>query len=196
MTRKNKRCAPSARAADCGRLATRGEAQCQNAFAVLGCHAQVLPGNGECGDACKRQPDHPPEPIWTLPVSHVLLDGDRSIPFPRRRPTHAAARAPTSGCASLMRGFARRTRRWRTLDQRSVGRLWRPFTVVMGAVKRGPAVRSTVSLCEGVAFNAYRPHCPMRWTGERCVVVFFSIVGWTNTTGEVARQLEATAFAR
>ena len=35
----------------------------------------------------------------------------------------------------------------------------------------------TFSPREGVAFNAYRPHCPMRWTGERCVVVFFSIVG-------------------
>ena len=49
---------------------------------------------------------------------------------------------------------------------------------------------------EGVAFNAYRPHCPMRWTGEHCVVVFFSVVGWTNTTREVAHQLEATAFTR
>ena len=45
---------------------------------------------------------------------------------------------------------------------------------------------------ERVAFNAYRPHCPMRWTGERCVVVFFSMVGWTNTTLEVDHQLEAT----
>ena len=54
----------------------------------------------------------------------------------------------------------------------------------------------TISPREGVAFNAYRPHCPMRWTGERCVVVFFSMVGWTNTTREVARQLEATAFPR
>ena len=95
MTRKNKRCTPSARAADCVRLVTRGEAQCQNAFAVLGFHAQVLRGNSECGDASKQQPDHPPELIWTRPVSHVLLDGDRSIPFPRRRPTHAAARAST-----------------------------------------------------------------------------------------------------
>ena len=48
----------------------------------------------------------------------------------------------------------------------------------------------------GVAFNAYRPHYPMRWTGERCVVVYFSMVGWTNTTREVACQLEATAFPR
>ena len=54
----------------------------------------------------------------------------------------------------------------------------------------------TISPREGVAFNAYRPHCPMRWTGERCVVVFLSMVGWTNTTREVARQLEATAFPR
>ena len=54
----------------------------------------------------------------------------------------------------------------------------------------------TISPREGVAFNAYRPHCPMRWTGERCVVVFFSMVEWTNTTQEVARQLEATAFPR
>ena len=48
----------------------------------------------------------------------------------------------------------------------------------------------------GAAFNAYRPHGPMRWTGKRCVVLFFSIVGWTNTTRELARQLEATAFPR
>ena len=54
----------------------------------------------------------------------------------------------------------------------------------------------TISPREGVALNAYRPHCPMRWTGERCVVVFFSMVKWTNTTREVARQLEATAFPR
>ena len=54
----------------------------------------------------------------------------------------------------------------------------------------------TISPREGVASNAYRPHCPMCWTGERCVVVFFSMVGWTNTTREVARQLEATAFPR
>ena len=54
----------------------------------------------------------------------------------------------------------------------------------------------TISPREGVAFNAYRPHCPMRWTGERCVVVFFSMLGWTNTTREVARQLEATTFPR
>ena len=40
----------------------------------------------------------------------------------------------------------------------------------------------TISPREGVAFNADRPHCPMRWTGERCVVVFSSMVGWTNTT--------------
>ena len=53
-----------------------------------------------------------------------------------------------------------------------------------------------ISPREGVAFNAYRPHGPMRWTGERYVVVFCSIVGWTNTTREVARQLEATAFPR
>ena len=52
----------------------------------------------------------------------------------------------------------------------------------------------TISPREGVAFNAYRPHCPMRSTGERCLVVFFSMVGWTNTTREVADQLEATAF--
>ena len=52
----------------------------------------------------------------------------------------------------------------------------------------------TFSPREGVDFNVYRPHCPMRWTGERCVVVFFSMVGWTSTTREVARQLEATAF--
>ena len=54
----------------------------------------------------------------------------------------------------------------------------------------------SISPLEGVAFNAYRPHCPMRWTGERCVVAFFSIVGWTNTTRQVACQLEATAFPR
>ena len=54
----------------------------------------------------------------------------------------------------------------------------------------------TISPREGVAFNAYRPHCPMRWMGERCVVVFFSMVRWTNTTREVARQLEAPAFPR
>ena len=54
----------------------------------------------------------------------------------------------------------------------------------------------TISPREAVAFNAYRAHCPMRWTGERCVVVFFPMVGWTNTTREVARQLEATAFPR
>ena len=54
----------------------------------------------------------------------------------------------------------------------------------------------TISPREGVAFNAYRPHCPMRRTGERCVVVFFSMVGWTNTTREVAHQLEATTFRR
>ena len=52
----------------------------------------------------------------------------------------------------------------------------------------------TISPREGVAFNAYRSHCPMRWAGERCVVVFFSMLGWTNTTREVACQLEATAF--
>ena len=54
----------------------------------------------------------------------------------------------------------------------------------------------TISPRQGVAFNAYRPHCPMRWTGERCVVVFFSMVEWTNTTREVAHQLEATAYPR
>ena len=54
----------------------------------------------------------------------------------------------------------------------------------------------TISPREGVTFNAYRPHCPMRWTGERCVVVFSSMLEWTTTTGEVARQLEATAFSR
>ena len=56
MTRKNKRCAPSARAAHCVWLATRGEAQCHTAVAVLGCHAQVLRSDGECGDASKPQP--------------------------------------------------------------------------------------------------------------------------------------------
>ena len=95
MTHKNKRCDPSARAADCVRLVTRGEAQCQTEVAVLGCHAHVLRGDGECGDASKPQPDYPPEPVWTRPGSHVRLGGDMSIPFPRRRPTHAAARAPT-----------------------------------------------------------------------------------------------------
>ena len=54
----------------------------------------------------------------------------------------------------------------------------------------------TISPREGVVFNAYRPHCPMRWMGKRCVVVFLSMLGWTNTTREVARQLEATAFPR
>ena len=54
----------------------------------------------------------------------------------------------------------------------------------------------TISPREGIAFNAYRLHCPMCWTGERCVVVFFSMVGLTNTTREVAHQLEATAFSR
>ena len=54
----------------------------------------------------------------------------------------------------------------------------------------------TISPGEGVGLNAYRPHCPMRWMGERCVVVFFSMVSWTNTTREVACQLEATAFPR
>ena len=54
----------------------------------------------------------------------------------------------------------------------------------------------TISPREGVAFNAYSPHCPVRWTGERCVVVLFSIVGWTNTTREVAHQLGATASPR
>ena len=82
MTRKNKGCAPSARAAVSVRLTTRREAQCQTAVPVLGSHEQVLRGDGECGDASKPQPDHPPEPVWTRPVSHVLLDGDRSIPFP------------------------------------------------------------------------------------------------------------------
>ena len=54
----------------------------------------------------------------------------------------------------------------------------------------------TISPREGVAFNAYRPQCPMRWTGERCVVVFVLMVGVTNTTRDVAHQLEATAFPR
>ena len=54
----------------------------------------------------------------------------------------------------------------------------------------------TISPRAGVASNAYRPPCPMRWTGERCVVVFSWMVGWTNTTREVAQQLEATAFPR
>ena len=54
----------------------------------------------------------------------------------------------------------------------------------------------TISPREAIAFNAYRLHCPMRWTGERCVLVFSSMVGWTNTTREVAGQLEATAFPR
>ena len=30
----------------------------------------------------------------------------------------------------------------------------------------------TISPREGVALNAYRPHCPMPWTGERCGGVF------------------------
>ena len=54
----------------------------------------------------------------------------------------------------------------------------------------------TISRREGVVFNAYRPHCPMHPTGERCMVGFFSMVGWTNTTQGVAHQLEATAFPR
>ena len=54
----------------------------------------------------------------------------------------------------------------------------------------------TIPPREWVAFNAYRPHCPMRWTGERCVVVFFSMVGWTNPTREIAHQLEAIACPR
>ena len=54
----------------------------------------------------------------------------------------------------------------------------------------------TISPRKGVASNAYRPHCPMRWSGERCLVVFVSMVGWTNTTREVVRQLEAIAFPR
>ena len=54
----------------------------------------------------------------------------------------------------------------------------------------------TTSPREGVAFNAYRTHCPMPWTGRRCVVVFFFMMGWTNTTREVAHHLEATALPR
>ena len=54
----------------------------------------------------------------------------------------------------------------------------------------------TISPREGVAFNAYGPHCPMLCTGERCLVVFFLMVGWTNTTREVADQLEATTSPR
>ena len=35
----------------------------------------------------------------------------------------------------------------------------------------------TISPRQGVAFNAYRPHCPMRWTGQRCVPFFFGWLG-------------------
>ena len=72
MTHKNKRCAPSAGAAECVRLATQGEAQCQTAVAVPRCHVQVLCGDSECGDASKRQPDHVPEPVQTRPVFSIF----------------------------------------------------------------------------------------------------------------------------
>ena len=196
MTRKNKRCALSARAADCVRLATRGETQCQNAVAVLGCHAQVsvvmvsaaMQANGSLTTRLNQfgrvlsptfswlairvfrfPEDGQPMLLHVHPRDDVPLSCEVSLG------AHVGGELWTSG---LLDGYGARLRpSWVQWD---------------GDWLYG----GTISPPEGVAFNAYRPHCPICWMGERCMVVFFSMVGWTSTTREVARQLEATAFPR
>ena len=196
MTRKNKRCAPSARAADCVRLATRGEAQCQNAFAVLGCNAQVLRGNGECamqanGSLTTRLNRFGrvlfPTFSWTaIGVFRFLDEGQ-----PMLLHVHPRDDVPLSCEVSL--GAHVGGELWTSGLLDGYGAHLRPSWVQWHGDR---LYGGTISPRGGVAFNAYRLHCPMRWTGERCLVVFFSMVGWTNSPRDVARQLEATAFPR
>ena len=140
MTRKNKRCAPSARAADCVRLATRGEAQCQNAVAVLGCLRRcsvvtvsaAMQANRSL-TTCLNRFGRVLFPMFSWSAIGVFCFLEEGQPMLLH--VHPRDDEPLSCEVSLGAHVL-----WRTLDERFVGRLWRRFAAVMGAVGRRPAV--------------------------------------------------------
>ena len=194
MTRKNKRCASFARAADCVRLGLEVKHNGKMRSLYLGAMRSCSVITVSVAMQAKRSLTTRlnrfgrvlfPTFSWTAIGLFRFVDEGQ----PMLQHVHPRDDVPLSCEVSIGAHFG--SELWTSGLLDGYGARLQPSWVQWDGDR---LYGGTISPREGVAFNAYRSHCLMRWTDERCVVVFFSMVGWTNTTREVACRLEATAF--